>query len=145
MKKAILSGLACALLMSKLVFAQDVRNERIQISQDTMHAVVDDTITGYESVNYLVSANTGQSLIVNLDSDNLGSYFNLFAPGKIPGEDRAMFIGSTEGNQFEESYLTDGDYTIQVYIIRSMARRNETANYTLTLRVANSEETGATK
>jgi hypothetical protein len=56
-----------------------------------------------------------------------------------------MFIGSTEGNQFEESYLTDGDYTIQVYIIRSMARRNETANYTLTLRVANSEETGATK
>jgi len=143
MKKAILSGLACALLMSKLVFAQDVRNERIQISQDTMHAVVVDTITGYESVNHLVNAKTGQSLTVSLDSDNLGSYFNLFAPGKIPGEDRAMFIGSTEGNQFEVDYLDEGDYTVQVYIIRSMARRNETANYTLTVNMTSKNETDA--
>lgn len=141
MKKATLSGLACALLMSTLVFALGVRNERIQISQDTMRAVVVDTITGYESVNYLVSAKNGQSLTISLDSDNLGSYFNLFAPGKIPGEDRAIFIGSTEGNRFEVDYLTEGDYTIQVYIIRSMARRNETANYTLTLQVASKKET----
>jgi hypothetical protein len=77
---------------------------------------------------------------VVLNSDNLGNDFNIYEPGKFPGEDYAMFIGATEGNRFQGTLLTEGDYMVQVYIIRSAARRGETARYTLELSLLSDEK-----
>jgi hypothetical protein len=70
---------------------------------------------------------------VSLKSENLGTYFNIFEPDKMPGKDYALFIGSTEGNQFTDAILTEGDYIIQVYNIRSTARRSQTTNFSLNI------------
>lgn len=42
-----------------------------------------------------------------------------------------MFIGSQQGNHFEGTLPADGEYTVQVYLMRNAARQNEKANYTL--------------
>jgi hypothetical protein len=49
-----------------------------------------------------------------------------------------VFIGSTEGNRWTGLLAADGEYTIRVYLMRSAARRNETANYTLTVGITGS-------
>ncbi len=43
------------------------------------------------------------------------------------------FVGSTSGNEWSAPLDADGEYTVRVYLMRSAARRNETANYTLTV------------
>lgn len=69
-------------------------------------------------------------MVVVLKTDNGSNYLNIFVPGKRPG-DEAMFIGSQQGNHFEGTLPADGEYTVQVYLMRNAARQNEKANYTL--------------
>lgn len=135
MTKAILFVAALAVLMPKWLLAQNARTERIALTPEATSTSVSSTINGYETVNYAMEATTDQSVSIALQSDNLGTHFNIFEPGKLPGEDYAMFVGSTEGNRFKGTLLTEGDYIVQVYIIRSAARRDETARYTLELSI----------
>lgn len=133
MSKAMLCLIALAVFMSGSLFAQAPRTERIHFEVEANSASVPGSISGYEYVNYIIEVGTGEIVSVVLESDNLGNYFNIFEPGKIPGEDDAIFVGATEGNRFEGALTDAGDYIVQVYIIRSAARRGEVARYTLTV------------
>lgn len=84
-------------------------------------------LKGRETVDYRVRAKAGQLLAVNLESSHSSCCFNLMAPGA----DTAMFIGSTSGDSCSALIQRDGAYTIRVYLMRSAARRGETAKYTL--------------
>lgn len=88
------------------------------------------TISGDDTATYRVSASAGQQLQVVLQTDNTSNHFNIYAPGTGPG-DKAMFIGSVEGNRYSGVVLEDGVYTVQVFLMRNAARRNESANYKL--------------
>ena len=116
--------------LSAYSVADDSRNESIEFAPNTNSTIIKDSITGYETVNYQLKAKAEQVMTVDLKTDNTATYFNIFVPGKGPG-DQAMFIGSTQGSYFEGTLPADGDYTVQVYMMRSAARRNETTNYTL--------------
>ena len=78
---------------------------------------------------------TARLMNVTLKSNNLSNYFNVLPPGS---NDVAMFVGSTGGNNWTGTLPADGDYKIRVYLMRNAARRNETANYTLTIGITNS-------
>ena len=67
---------------------------------------------------------------VSMATDNGANCFNIIAPGET---DVAMFNGSMDENQFEGTLPASGDYKIRVYLMRSAARRNETAKYRLEL------------
>ena len=56
------------------------------------------------------------------------STFNIFAPGE---NDEAMFNGSSSQNQYKGILSKTGDYKVRIYMMRSAARRRETANYRL--------------
>lgn len=117
-----------------LILAQnDIRTERVQFEPGAQSAVVESSITGYESVDYVLRANQGQYMNVSMATDNTSSYFNIIAPDK---ENEAMFIGSSQGNQYEGVLPASGDYKIRVYMMRSAARRNESANYRLEMIIA---------
>jgi hypothetical protein len=111
-----------------LALAADIRTERVQFHKGANSATVEDSIKGYEGVDYVLGAKEGQLMNVSMATDNGANYFNIIAPGK---ENEAMFIGSTSGNQFEGPLPASGDYKIRVYLMRSAARRDETANYRL--------------
>jgi hypothetical protein len=124
-RAACTATLACA---ASLALADDSRTERVQFHKGATSATVEDRIKGYESVDYLLGAKKGQLMNVSMATDNAANYFNIIAPGK---ENEDMFIGSTSGSQFEGPLPASGDYKIRVYLMRSAARRNETANYRL--------------
>lgn len=90
-----------------------------------------DRIRGYDTDTYIVDARRGQKLVVNMNTGNGSAYFNILPPGS----DRAIYIGSIEGNSSSTVLPRSGKYRIQVYLMRNAARRNEVANYRLRVRI----------
>ncbi|KQM79619.1 hypothetical protein ASE70_18745 [Sphingomonas sp. Leaf22] len=110
--------------------AQDpVKNVPVEFSKGASSITVKDSVRGYATVNYTVAARAGQTIMVRMNTNNGSSYFNVTAPGA----DDALFNGSIAGNSFTGKLPSTGNYTVQVYLMRNAARRNEVANYTLTL------------
>jgi hypothetical protein len=68
-------------------------------------------------------------MTVDFKSSNASAYFNITAKGA----DYALFNGSIMGNHFLGPLPADGEYTVQVYLMRNAARHNEVANYSLSL------------
>jgi len=133
MKKTVQSKLfaiAIVLFSASAMAKDEVHNEQVHFDPGTNGTTVQGSIKGYATVNYKLAANSGQSMRVSMETSNASAYFNIIAPGKAPG-DGAMFIGSTEGNNYVGTLPLKGTYTIQVYFMRNAARRNETANYKL--------------
>jgi hypothetical protein len=116
--------------------AQDeIRQEHVQFKPGTSGTTIQGQIQGYETVDYILRANAGQSMSVILKTDNTQNYFNVIAPG----EDTAIFVGSTSGNSFQGTLPKDGEYIIRVYIMRAAARREETANFTMDVQINNNQ------
>lgn len=131
MKSELFAAAVIVALLSLPAMAKDVvHNKQVHFDRGTNGTTVTGTIKGYETVNYKVGAKSGQSMRVSLETSNDSSYFNIFVPEKGPG-DGAMFIGSTKGNSYVGMLPASGVYTIQVYMMRNAARRNETAHYKL--------------
>jgi len=113
--------------------AQEIRTEEVQFEKGASSAVVEAQIQGYETVDYLLRVSAGQYMYVSMATDNGANYFNIMEPGE---QDVAIYNGATSGNQFEGTTAKSGAYRIRVYLMRSAARRNETASYRLEMIVA---------
>lgn len=130
------AGLRLPVLVAAFVLAvapiaialDDIRVERANFGEGANSAVVENSIKGYEIVDYVLGARKGQSMNVSMATDNGANYFNIFAPGE---RGVAIFNGSTAQNQYEGVLPETGDYRIRVYLMRSAARRNEVAKYRL--------------
>jgi hypothetical protein len=94
-------------------------------------ATVRGTIRGEESRRFVLDLTGGQTLRLTLESPNGAANVNVWAPGS----DTAMVIGSITGPDFEGPVPTTGRYTVDLYLMRSAARRNEAAPFTLTIGV----------
>lgn len=103
--------------------------ERVQFARGTSSKVIRGSIRGYQSRLFVVNVAAGQTMRVKLFSSNASANFNVAAPGA----QQALFIGSTSGNTFSDVIPSSGDYTIDLYLMRSAARRNEAANFTITI------------
>ena len=122
--------MACFLLLTApMVFAaDDIRTERVHFKKGANSAVVEASIKGYETVDYVLGVRAGQHMNVSLATKHGATYFNILAPGE---NEVAMFNGSVSQNQYEGPLPASGDYKIRVYMMRSAARRNEVAHYRL--------------
>jgi hypothetical protein len=89
-------------------------------------------IRGRTYVDYQLRAAAGQTMKAVFESPHGAAYFNLLPPGS---PDAAMYVGQSGDNRFEGLLPADGNYTLRVYLMRSAARRDETADYTLNLAV----------
>ena len=107
--------------------AQTVRTERLVPDGIGRLLIAEDSITGDEIVDYAVTLEALQILSVDLLTSNASAYFNIMPAGA----ERAIFIGSTAGNVADIPAPATGDYVIRLYLMRSAARRNETADYAL--------------
>ncbi len=130
-------ALALLLINSAAVAQDDIRTERVQFARGAESATVEGSITGYETVDYLLGASAGQAMNVSMATDNPSNSFNILAPGET---EVAMFVGSTEGNQYEGVLPESGDYTVRVYLMRNAARRDEVATYRLEMIIAATED-----
>lgn len=110
--------------------AQDhSRTERVQFARGASSATLHGNLHGYDTVDYVLGARAGQTLSVRLQPTKASAYFNVTKQGA----DEALFVGSTSGNQFTGRLPANGDYVVRVYLMRNAARRDEHANYTLSI------------
>ena len=116
---------------------QNSDNQRIRLLMNCSDTTVSGTISGYQFTDYQCDVKDGQSLTIDFSTDNPAAYFNLLPPYS----EAAVFIGSVSGNQFESKGLTNGQYTTRVYMMRSAARRNESADYSLRIKRSDPDET----
>jgi hypothetical protein len=124
--------MACALFLAGLFAlpAVAIETRPIHFAKGASSATLKGSLKGDQIIDYTLRANAGQTMSVGLKTSNLANYFNVLPPGS---KDVAVFVGSTSGNEWTGPPAADGDYTIRVYLMRSAARRNETARYTLTV------------
>jgi hypothetical protein len=108
------------------VLADQIRQEQIRFQPGKSSAVINGTVKGDESVDYVINVKKGQTMNVSMTSTNGANYFNIMEPGQ---ENVAIFVGSTSGNQFEQVLAKSGNYKIRVYLMRSAVRNNETGKY----------------
>jgi hypothetical protein len=120
--------------------ADDIESRPLQFAKGTSSATVKGTLKGDKTIDYKLRAKAGQTMSVALKTSNAANYFNVLPPGST-GE--AIFIGSTSGNDWTGPLPADGEYTVRVYLMRSAARRNETADYRLTVGITGSQATSA--
>ena len=127
--------LLLGILATPAAAEDEVVRDSMSFAAGATSATAKSTIKGYASHEYLVGAASGQIMTVKLDARNKSTYFNVWAPGKKPGQDEALFIGATSGDVFSDKLAETGDYMVQVYLYRNAARRNETSDFTLTVEV----------
>ncbi|MCL6261926.1 hypothetical protein [Craterilacuibacter sp. RT1T] len=125
------------LMMSSIAYAYDIETRAVQFAKGKSSATINDTIKGDLTIDYTLRARAGQTMSVKLATKNGANYFNVLPPGS---NDEALFVGSSSGNEWTGVLPDEGEYKVRVYLMRSAARRNEVANYTLTVGI-----TGAAK
>ena len=114
--------------------SDEIKKVRVKFDPGTTSKTVESSITGYDGVDYLLNVKEGQSMNISLATGHGATYFNVMEPGE---QYEAIYNGSVGGNQFEGMAAKSGDYTIRVYMMRSAARRNETADFRLEMIVSN--------
>lgn len=107
------------------------RRETIRFAPGATSATLKGTIRGEDGVRYSVGAAAGQVMSVLFSPSNRSCTINVWAPGT----DTAVFIGSVGGNEYSANLTVAGDYAVQVYLMRSAARRNATCRYSLTIEI----------
>ena len=121
------------LLAAAAATAAEVRRESVVIPEGETTATIEGSLKGFDSVEYQIAAGVGQEMTLSLTSDNASTYYNLFAPGDVPGDSTALYIAARDGLDYTGLLTASGDYTVQVFLIRAAARRAEEAAYTLSV------------
>ncbi len=105
-----------------------ITEQRLSFERGSSSVRVDGSITGYETIDYLLNVRAGQAMNISMVSPNSAAFFNLLEPGET---EVAIFNGSNGENMYEGVANESGDYRIRVYLYRSAARRKEKASYGL--------------
>lgn len=104
--------------------------ERVQFAAGKSSATIDGKVTGGDTVLYTLNARDKQFLNVSLTTDNESSDFNIYIPGRGPG-DEALFTSAVGGREYTGQLYKTGDHSITVFLNRNAARKGQTANFKL--------------
>ncbi|MEN8680494.1 MAG: hypothetical protein ABF391_10650, partial [Akkermansiaceae bacterium] len=103
--------------------------------------IVTGKVTGRGDVLYKLNARDGQFLQVKMLPGLKGADFNIFIPGRAPG-DEAMYASAIGGRNYLGQLYKTGDHSILVFQNRAAARRGETANFKMLVRVTDKKPAG---
>lgn len=136
---SVSAGVVAVLSFATPAAPQDIRTEQVRFAGGTSGTVIQDSIRGDQIVDYVLRAESGQTMSVEMTTGNPSSYFNVTAPGASA----AMHIGSTAGNSFRTAIPSSGDYRIRVYLMRNAARRDEHADYRIDVSITGGDSVAA--
>lgn len=115
---ALLAAMVCLSALAASEVAPRVEHVSFKNGADSIR--ISDSIKGRLTAEYRLRAKAGQMLTVDLKPSTASAYFNITAKG----EEYALFNGSIMGNHFLGPLPADGDYIVQVYLMRNAARRS---------------------
>lgn len=139
MIRSILCSVVAFTIVSTPIVGAEVRTERIQFDAGASSATLTGRVSGDDAIHYTLNARKGQFLTVSLRPDNLSANYNIYIPGKGPG-DEALYASAGGGHEYTGQLYVDGDHTITVFLVRAAARRAETANFDLVVQVTDEQQ-----
>jgi hypothetical protein len=110
---------------------EGIETKPVHFADGTSSSNAKGTLVGYQIIDYTLGAKAGQTMTIHLQTDHTANYFNVLPPET----EQAIFIGSTTGNDFSGPLPVDGVYRVRVYLMRSAARRNEKANFSISFSI----------
>jgi hypothetical protein len=120
------------ILCSSLALARDeIIKKDVVFKPGATSATLQGSVKGHQSIDYLVRANAGQYMVVNLKPGNSSTNFNVLPPGS----EEAIFIGSTSGTSFKGNLPKDGVYTVRVYLMGAASEEQRSIPFTLGISV----------
>jgi len=128
--KSLLVAAAIALAAAAFPSSAEIISRPVQFKRGTNAVTLVSSLKDGQAIDYKVRARAGQTLGVRLRSRHQGVNFNILPPA---ADGVAIFTGSTAGRAWSGSVPADGVYTVRTYLMRSAARRNEAAKFTLTI------------
>ena len=129
-----LLALLVAVSAPEATAADRIREKAVRFASGAEWAVVRGKLRGHDTIDYVVSARAGQALTVFFQASNGAAYFNVLPPEG----DEALFVGSgvARPSHFRAQLDKAGDYRVRVYLMRSAARRHESSDYRLKIKLA---------
>ncbi|MCB1276749.1 hypothetical protein [Prosthecobacter sp.] len=125
---------AVALMSFASGFAKEPKVVRVEFKPGASSAEVTGRITGDEFMLYKLNARDGQFLSVSLRPDNQAADYNIYIPGRGPG-DEALFTSATGGREYVGQLYKTGDHSVSVFLNRNAARKGETANFDIVFKI----------
>lgn len=123
--------------------AEETRTERVKFEAGKSSAVISGKITGRESVVYKLNARDKQFLDVKLEPDNESTDFNIYIPGRGPGDEALFASAMGDGSRHYTGQLyKTGDHSISVFMNRAVARQGKTSKFKITFKVTDAPPTG---
>lgn len=123
------------LSLASASLGQSTRTETVSVEAATAGTILEGRLKGEETAEYVIAGQAGQTLSVDLLASNPSLYFNILPEGA----QEALFVGSTSGNVADIPLPASVNYVVQVYLMRSAARRDEVATYTLGVGLAGAD------
>jgi hypothetical protein len=142
---ALIAGALSWILPQTAMGADDIKLETVRFPAGQSQTTVKGSIKGRASVSYQIGAEADQTLSIELSPSNKATYFTLYEPGRGPG-DEALASGETttpDINRFTGRLPSSGVYTVNVFLYRAAARRNERSAYRLRIAVTPKIDTSA--
>ncbi|MGH7028378.1 hypothetical protein [Brevundimonas sp.] len=131
LRPAVLAAALLAVVTLPAAAQDHSRTERVQFARGASSATLHGNLHGYDSVDYVLGARRGQTLSVRMQTSNASAYFNVLPSG---GDGTAL-DGAANVVDWRGVLPANGDYVVRVYLMRNAARRDEHANYTLSIGV----------
>ncbi|MGL4473550.1 MAG: hypothetical protein ACRCT7_03685, partial [Shewanella sp.] len=103
--------------------------QQVQFKKGESETTINSSIKGDQNLDYKLTANKGQKMLVTLDTKH-NAYFNILPPGSTAD---SMFSGAMKGDRFEGELPVKGTYTIRVY--QMGADKNSKAKHDFKLHV----------
>ena len=139
----MLRSAALAAVLAAPVWAESTTTA-VHFGDGATGTAVTGQVAGRDTADFTVAASAGQKMSVQMITNNPSSYFNIYAPGDVPGESPALFIGSTSGLDASLTLPATGTYLIRAYLMPSAGRENETARFSLTIDVGGTPQKAPT-
>jgi hypothetical protein len=125
---------AIALAAPVAVDASDAKTVRVHFNKGATGTIVSGEIKGDEYILYKLGAKKGQFLTVYLRPDNASTGFNVYIPGRGPG-DEALFHSDGGEAEYRGQLHVDGDHTVSVFLNRNAARQGQTSSFDITFEI----------
>lgn len=127
MKRLILISVILLSMFTVSALAQS--KVRVRFAKGTSSATIRGTVKGYNYIDYLVRAKSGQTMSVKINPSNAACSFVIFY------SDMNNVEGATDVQEFTRNVDVDDDYVVRVLLPRSAARRKESSTFSLKIAI----------
>ncbi|MBP6003872.1 MAG: hypothetical protein KA746_10605 [Pyrinomonadaceae bacterium] len=120
--KLLLSFVVIVLVGVSATFAQTKRIN-VKFRKGTTSGTFSNTVSGYGSADFYVTAKGGQEMSAKLTSANKFLYFLII---RDPANPEAIADDARDAVNWSGELPEDGTYIVRVFLVRAEARRNKT-------------------